>query len=144
MSLAKKTAVPYGLKSSMRTSSIALLAALAPAAAHAAALTMGTRPVTLDGGSITGAGTLSTSGSISGYGTISSLLSGTPSFTANATNGTTYTFSPTFKNGTPGTPITLIGRQNLTSNSFTISGHGSFNFQGVKLTTPTLNASPRT
>ncbi|MGA9599596.1 MAG: hypothetical protein WBS22_04960, partial [Methylocystis sp.] len=227
MSLAKKTAVRYGLKSSMRTSSIALLAALAPAAAYAAnpdswngntsnawgtatnwsgsfvpgtgantnaavtignsnlqnnpvqinanyslntgsgtttgsltvgagaapgqanglninstyTLTMGTHAITLDGGSITGLGTLSSSGSISGYGTISSLLSGTPSFTANATNGTTYTFSPSYKDGTPGTPITLIGQQNLTSNSFTISNHGSFNFQGIKLTTPKLSGT---
>ena len=101
-------------------------------------LTMGARPVTLDGGSITGPGTLSSTGTISGYGTISSQITGT-SFTANATNGTNFGgFSP-FVNGTPGTPITLIGQSNLASDSFTVSGHGDFNFQGVTLTTPTLN-----
>ena len=101
-------------------------------------LTMGARPVTLDGGSITGAGTLSTTGGITGYGTISSRITGT-TFTANATNGSNFGgFSP-FVNGTPGTPITLVGQNNLTSDSFTVSGHGDFNFQGVTLTTPTLN-----
>ncbi len=74
-------------------------------------LTMGSKAISLLGGSITGTGTLSTSGSISGYGTISVPLSGSPSFSANATDGTTYTFSPSFKNGTPGTPLTLIGRK---------------------------------
>ena len=101
-------------------------------------LTMGARPVTLDGGSITGLGTLSSTGTISGYGTISSLITGT-NFSANATNGTAFGgFSP-FVNGTPGTPITLIGQNNLTSDSFAISNHGTFNFQGVTLTTPTLS-----
>jgi hypothetical protein len=101
-------------------------------------LTMGARPVTLDGGSITGLGTLSSTGGISGYGTISSLISGT-TFTANATDGTAFGgFSP-FVNGTPGTAITLIGQNNLASDSFTIQNHGDFNFQGVTLTTPTLN-----
>jgi hypothetical protein len=99
---------------------------------------MGARPVTLDGGSITGLGTLSSTGTISGYGTISSLITGT-SFSATATDGTAFGgFSP-FVNGTPGTPITLIGQTNLTSDSFTVSNHGDFNFQGVTLTTPTLN-----
>jgi hypothetical protein len=102
-------------------------------------LTMGARPVTLDGGSIIGAGTLSDTGTISGYGTISSQIAGT-SFTANATNGTVYGFpGGNFVNGTPGTAITLIGQNNLTNDSFSISQHGDFNFQGVTLTTPTLN-----
>jgi fibronectin-binding autotransporter adhesin len=100
-------------------------------------LTMGTKAVSLLGGSITGLGTLSTSGSISGYGTVSSLISGSPSFSANSTDGTTYTFVPSFKNGTPGTPLTIIGAS-LTNTSFAISNHGDFNFQGVTLTTPTL------
>jgi hypothetical protein len=101
-------------------------------------LTMGTHAVTLDGGSITGLGTLSTTGTISGYGTISSLLTGT-SFSATATDGTAFGgFSP-FVNGTPGTPITLIGQSNLTSDSFAVSNHGDFNFRGVTLTTPTLS-----
>jgi PEP-CTERM motif-containing protein len=102
-------------------------------------LTMGARPVTLTGGTITGAGTLSrTTGAISGYGTISSQLTGT-SFGANATVGGTPFggFSP-FVNGTPGAAITLIG-QSITSGSFTVSNRGNFNFQGVTLTTPTLN-----
>jgi fibronectin-binding autotransporter adhesin len=101
-------------------------------------LTMGTHAVTLDGGSITGSGTLSATGTISGYGTISSQVSGT-SFSATATNGNAFGgFSP-FVNGTPGTAITLIGQNNLTSDSFAISNHGDFNFQGVTLTTPTLS-----
>ena len=100
-------------------------------------LTMGTHAVTLLGGSITGLGTLSSTGTISGYGTISSLINGT-TFSANATDGTTYTFSPSYMDGTPGTPITLIGQNNLTNDSFGITQHGSFDFQGVTLTTPTL------
>jgi hypothetical protein len=101
-------------------------------------LTMGARPVTLDGGSITGLGTLSATGTISGYGTISSLLTGT-SFSATATDGNNFGGFAPFVNGTPGTPITLIGQSNLTSDSFAISNHGDFNFQGVTLTTPTLS-----
>jgi hypothetical protein len=102
-------------------------------------LTMGARPVTLAGGSITGLGTLSDTGTISGYGTISSQISGT-SFAANATVGGTAFggFSP-FVNGTPGASITLIGQNNLTSDTFTVSNRGNFNFQGVTLTTPTLS-----
>jgi hypothetical protein len=101
-------------------------------------LTMGARPVTLNGGSIIGLGTLSSTGTISGYGTISSQISGT-SFSANSTDGAAFGgFSP-FKNGTPGTPITLIGQTNLTNDSFAVSNHGNFNFQGVALTTPTLS-----
>jgi fibronectin-binding autotransporter adhesin len=102
-------------------------------------LTMGARPVTLNGGSITGLGTLSaTTGTISGYGTISSLLTATMHFSATATDGTAFGgFSP-FVNGTPGTPITFIG-QSLTSDSFAISSRGNYNFQGVTLTTPTLS-----
>jgi hypothetical protein len=100
-------------------------------------LTMGARPVTLSGGSITGLGTLSDTGTISGFGTISSQITGT-SFSANATNGNAFGgFSP-FVNGTPGTAITLIGQSNLTNDTFTVSAHGDFNFQGVTLTTPTL------
>jgi hypothetical protein len=100
-------------------------------------LTMGARPVTLSGGSITGLGTLSDTGTISGFGTISSQITGT-SFSANATNGNAFGgFSP-FVNGTPGTAITLIGQSNLTNDTFTVSAHGNFNFQGVTLTTPTL------
>lgn len=101
-------------------------------------LTMGSRPVTLSGGSITGPGTLSATGTISGYGTISSQISGT-SFTANATDGAAFGgFSP-FTNGTPGTAMALIGQNNLTNDTFTIQNHGDFNFQGVTLTTPTLS-----
>ena len=101
-------------------------------------LTMGARPVTLNGGSITGPGTLSSTGAISGYGTISSQISGT-SFTANSTNGAAFGgFSP-FVNGTPGTPLTLIGQNNLASDSFAISAHGNFNFQGVTITAPSLS-----
>ena len=91
-------------------------------------------------GAITGLGTLSTTGTISGYGTISSLITGT-SFSANSTDGAAFGgFSP-FVNGTPGTPITLIGQTNLTSDSFTISNHGDFDFQGVTLTTPTFSGA---
>jgi hypothetical protein len=101
-------------------------------------LTMGSHAVTLAGGSITGLGTLSTTGGISGFGVVSSQISGT-SFTGNATDGTAFGgFSP-FVNGTPGTPLTLIGQGNLTSDTFAVSGHGTINFQGVTLTTPTLN-----
>jgi hypothetical protein len=101
-------------------------------------LTMGTKPVTLNGGSITGPGTLSeTSGAISGYGTISSQITGT-TLNANSTDGTAFGgFSP-FINGTPGTALTLIGQNNLASDSFGISAHGTFDFQGVTITAPTL------
>ncbi len=101
-------------------------------------LTMGTRPVTLDGGSIAGLGALSATGTVSGYGTISSLLTGT-SFSATATDGKNFGGFSSFVNGTPGTPITLIGQSNLTNDPFAISNHGDFNFQGVTLTTPTLS-----
>ncbi len=100
-------------------------------------LTMGTHAVTLDGGSITGPGTLSSTGTISGYGTISSQIVGT-TFSATATDGTAFGgFSP-FVNGTPGTAITLIGQQNLTNDTFNVSNHGNFNFQGVTITAPSL------
>lgn len=102
-------------------------------------LTMGTHTVTLAGGSITGLGTLSAS-TVSGFGTISSQIAGT-TFNANATNGTTYGFpGGTFVNGTPGTALTLIGQNNLANDSFNVSAHGDFNFQGVNLSgTTTFN-----
>src|SRR6202044_1046828 len=87
--------------------------------------------VTLAGGSITGSGNLITS-SVSGYGTISSKITGT-TFNANATDGTNFGgFSP-FTNGTPGTAITLSGQNNLANDTFNVSNHGNFNFQGVTL-----------
>jgi fibronectin-binding autotransporter adhesin len=87
--------------------------------------------VTLAGGSITGSGNLVTS-SVSGYGTISSKITGT-TFNANATDGTNFGgFSP-FTNGTPGTAITLSGQNNLANDTFNVSNHGNFNFQGVTL-----------
>jgi hypothetical protein len=101
-------------------------------------LTMGTHSVTLKGGSITGSGTLGSTGGISGYGTISAPISGTPSFTANATDGTNFGgFSP-FVNGTPGTPITLLN-ESLTGGSLTISAHGAFSLSGTTLNGVTLN-----
>jgi hypothetical protein len=88
--------------------------------------------VNLYDGSITGPGTLSAS-TVNGYGTISSQIAGT-TFNANATDGTAFGgFSP-FINGTPGTALTLIGQSNLTNDSFNVSNHGDFNFQGVTLT----------
>jgi hypothetical protein len=93
--------------------------------------------VTLNGASITGTGSFHAS-SISGFGTISAPLTGSISFTANATDGTNFGgFSP-FVNGTPGTPLTL-NNQTLTNASFTISNHGDFTLNNVTLNGASLN-----
>jgi hypothetical protein len=102
-------------------------------------LTMGTHAITLKGGSITGLGTVSSTGAISGYGTLSALISGSPTITANATDGSNFGgFSP-FVNGTPGTPITLLNESLGSTVKLAISGHGAFSLNGTTLDGVTLN-----
>ena len=116
-----------------------------------ASLTMGTHTLTLNGGTITGSTVGSVTGTLSGtaiqgYGTLGGataasalVIGGTSTITANATDGTVFTFVGGFVNGTPGTPINLLN-ENLTSGTtLKIANHGAFSLSGTTLNGVTLS-----
>jgi hypothetical protein len=92
-------------------------------------LTMLTKPITLNGGSLTGPGTVSGTGAIQGYGTFSALDTSSAAWSANSTLGF----------------LTLSGGKTYKGSFATSSSTGlGFNFNGVTLSGISTSGTART